>query len=140
MTDKPQLDFTALAQRARQMQADMADVQEQMSRLEATGHSGGGLVTATVGGEGRILALDIDRSVIDPEDPRTLSDLVIAAVDSANQAMSEMRAERMSAVGEGISGMLDGLHTKKVGGGTVVPRFAPRDRMERMDRMRPPGQ
>jgi len=126
MFDEEQPDFGALARRARQLQGEMSNARSDLVALEATGFGGGGLVTATVSGEGRLVALQIDRSVIDPDDPETLADLVIAAVDSANETMAERRNERMTEVTDGLQSILAGLHPGPAGGGRVVPRFAPR--------------
>jgi DNA-binding YbaB/EbfC family protein len=135
MSDNEQTDFGALARRARQLQGEMSSIQSDLMALQATGFGGGGLVTATVSGKGRLLALQIDPSVIDPDDPGTLAELVIAAVDSANEAMAEQRNERMTAVTDGLQSMLAGLRPGPAGGGRVVPRFAPR-----RPRTSPPGQ
>ncbi|MEK8143004.1 YbaB/EbfC family nucleoid-associated protein [Streptomyces sp. M10(2022)] len=104
-----QIDFAALASQARRMEGAMAGAQEDLTKIQATGFGGAGLVTATVSGEGRILDLRIDPSVIDPDDPETLASLVIAAVDSATQAVEEQRAASLSAITDGLTGLLTGL-------------------------------
>jgi nucleoid-associated protein EbfC len=125
MPDKEQIDFTALAQRAREMRSDMERAHDELMAIQATGHGGGGLVTATVSGEGRLLDLRIDPSVIDPDDPQTLTDLVIAAVDGANQAVAEQRAERITEITDGVGSLVAGLRSDRADRG-VVPRFAGR--------------
>jgi DNA-binding YbaB/EbfC family protein len=126
MSDQEQPDFGALAQRAQQLQGEMSSIQSDLADLRATGFGGGGLVTATVSGEGRLAELKIDPSVIDPDDPETLAGLVIAAVDSANEAMAERRNERMTEVTQGLQSMLAGLSPRPGGAGRVVPRFPSR--------------
>jgi nucleoid-associated protein EbfC len=135
MSENEQPDFRALAQRARQLQDDMSGVQSDLMTLRATGFGGGGLVTATVSGEGRLVELQIDRSVIDPDDPQTLAELVIAAVDSASEAMAELHKERMTEVTDGLQSVLAGLRPPPGGGGRVVPRFP-----SRRPGTSPPGQ
>jgi DNA-binding YbaB/EbfC family protein len=117
-------DLGALAQRARQLQGQMSSIQSDLADLRASGYGGGGLVTATVSAEGRLVALQIDPSVIDPDDPETLAQLVIAAVDSANDAMAGLRNERMTQVTDGMQSILAGLGP--VGGARIVPRFPSR--------------
>jgi nucleoid-associated protein EbfC len=126
MSENEQPDFRALAQRARQLQDDMSGAQSDLMALRATGFGGGGLVTATVSGEGRLADLQIDPSVIDPDDPQTLADLVIAAVDSANEAMAQRRNERMTEVTNALQSMLAGLRPPPGGGGRAVQRFPSR--------------
>jgi DNA-binding YbaB/EbfC family protein len=126
MSDNEQPDFGALAQRARQLQGEMSSIKSDMENLRATGHGGGGLVTATVSGEGRLVELRIDSSVIDPDDPQTLAELVIAAIDSANESMDQQRNERMTVVTSGLQSVLAGLRPRPETGGRVVPRVPSR--------------
>jgi DNA-binding YbaB/EbfC family protein len=113
MPDDEQIDFTELARRARQMQQGLRDATGDLTAIQATGQGGGGLVTATVSGDGRVLDLKIDPSVIDPDDPQTLADLVIAAVEGANQAVKEQRAERLTELTGGASDLLAGLRRER---------------------------
>jgi DNA-binding YbaB/EbfC family protein len=126
MSDDQQPDFGGLARRAWQLQGEVSNAKSDLVALQATGFGGGGLVTATVSGEGRLVGLQIDRSVIDPDDPETLAETVIAAVNNANETMAERRNERMTEVTDGLQSLLAGLDPGTAGGGRVVPRFAPR--------------
>ena len=91
-------DLQALLQQAQQMQADMAQAQADLASAEITGHAGGGLVTATVTGDGQLTGLVIDPSVVDPADVETLADLIIAAVRDAGRAAAELAEQKMGAV------------------------------------------
>ena len=124
MADNGQFDFTALAQRAQQMQGELAQVKDGLAALQAVGYGGGGLVVATVSSEGRLVDLRIDTSVIDPDDPETLSGMVIAATDDAHRSLAEQRAEHLATVTDGVNGLLAGLReTADNLGDGVVPRF-----------------
>ncbi len=124
MPDDEQIDFTELARRVRQMQQELTHATDDLTTIQATGHAGDGLVTATVSGEGRILDLRIDPSVIDPDDPQTLADLVIAAVEGANEAVRQQRAERLSGLTDGASGLLAGLRRDRPRPNLVSRRVA----------------
>ncbi|WP_331736153.1 YbaB/EbfC family nucleoid-associated protein [Streptomyces sp. NBC_00057] len=78
------------------------------------------MVAATVSGDGRIVALRIDPSVIDPDDPEILADLITVAVDSANQAVQEQRAASLAVVTDSFNGLLSGL--RPTGPGHPGPR------------------
>ncbi len=97
-------DLGALLQQAQQMQADMAAAQSDLALTEVTGHAGGGLVTATVTGDGQLKALVIDPSVVDPNDVDTLADLVVAAVRDASRAAAEIAEQTMGAVAGELTG------------------------------------
>ncbi|WP_052397581.1 YbaB/EbfC family nucleoid-associated protein [Streptomyces sp. NRRL F-5123] len=118
--------FAALARTADRIRDGVTDAQSALGALEATGHGGGGLVRATVSGQGRLVALDIDPSVIDPQDPRTLSEMVMAAVDAANEAMAAQRAERLDALTGGLADIVDQLHAAPAPRGRVEPMFPSR--------------
>jgi DNA-binding YbaB/EbfC family protein len=94
-------DMQKLLKQAQQMQAEMEKVQEVLAeqRFEAT--SGGGVVTAVVTGDGKVAEVTIDPSVLDPEDPEIVGDLVIAAV---NQALEAAQAATTAAMG-GAAGL-----------------------------------
>jgi DNA-binding YbaB/EbfC family protein len=92
------------------MQADMASAQEELAgtTLEAT--VGGGVVKATVTGDGELRAISIDPSVVDPDDIETLEDLVVAAVVEGMRQAKELQAERLGAAAGSVDlGSLGGL-------------------------------
>ncbi|MEV6536782.1 YbaB/EbfC family nucleoid-associated protein [Streptomyces sp. NPDC051639] len=126
MPEDSRSSYEALARRAERMNQDISDVRNRIGELEATGHGAGGLVRATVSGEGRLIGLEIDPSLIDPEDPQTLSETVIAAVDDAIRTVAERRAEQMSHMTGGLADIIDQLHQAHTSGGRVVPKTSAR--------------
>ncbi|MCP2263286.1 YbaB/EbfC family nucleoid-associated protein [Promicromonospora thailandica] len=121
MSTTPEFDVKALAAQTRQMQESMARARERIEQLQATGNDGTGMVTATVGGDGRVLSLRIDPSVIDPTRPDVVEDLVVAATNTAIDALRDLHAESIGAVTEQIGGLLDGLDGSPFGGAGHVP-------------------
>jgi DNA-binding YbaB/EbfC family protein len=99
-------DFGALMQSAAAMQEQMAHAQASLADERATGSAGGGLVTAEVDGNGQLVGLTIDPSVVDPDDVETLADLVVAAVRDGARAAEALAQQKMGAV---AGGMLGGL-------------------------------
>ena len=85
-------------QQIQKMQADMQAAQDALAGevIEAT--VGGGVVKATVNGEGTLLSITIDPSVVDPTDVETLEDLVVAAVHEASRQAKELQREKLGAV------------------------------------------
>ena len=69
-----------MLQQAQALQQQMLDAQEELASTQVEGSAGGGLVTATVTGAGELVGLRIDKGAIDPDDPETLADLILAAV------------------------------------------------------------
>ena len=108
MTD-PQQQMQML-QQIQKMQQDMQAAQEDLlnTRVEAT--AGGGVVKATVTGNGELVAISIDPGVVDPTDVETLEDLILAAVTEANRQARELAQQKLGGVTSGIDlGGLGGL-------------------------------
>ncbi len=80
------------------MQADMQAAQEALAHETIEATVGGGVVKATVNGEGTLVAISIDPSVVDPTDVETLEDLVVAAVHEAARQANVLKAETLGAV------------------------------------------
>ena len=62
--------------------------------------SGGGVVKATVNGKNKVLALDIDESVLDDAD--MLGDLIVVAINNAQENAAKDMQEQMSALTNGL--------------------------------------
>lgn len=91
-------DIGKMMKEAQQLQARMAEAQEEIAKAEAIGNSGGGLVTVTVTGKGEMKNLRIDPSLLKPEDAEIVEDLIMAAFADAKTHVDAVVAERMQAV------------------------------------------
>lgn len=84
--------FQQILQMGQQVQARMNELQSELGNRTITGSAGGGMVTATADGRGKIRGIKIDPSVAGG-DVEMLEDLVLAAIsaaqDRANQAYEE---------------------------------------------------
>lgn len=99
-------DLQALLQQASAMQERLVDAQHELEDARVEGSSGGGLVHATVTGTGELIGLTIDPSVCDPDDPETLADLVVAAVQNAVDTAHRQATDAMAGVSGGFGGDL----------------------------------
>ena len=91
-----------LQRMAQQMQQNMARVQAELEATQVDGSAGGGVVSATVTGNGELVSVTIDPSAVDPDDVEMLQDLVVAAVNDALRASRELAEEKMAAVTGGL--------------------------------------
>ncbi len=91
-------DIGKMMKEAQALQARMAEAQEEIARIEATGTSGGGLVAVTVSGKGEIKGVRIDPSLLKPEEAEIVEDLIVAAFADAKAHVDAQVAERMQAV------------------------------------------
>ena len=104
-----------LLKQAQQMQQQLVAAQEELARTVVTGSAGGGLVSATMTGDGELATLTIAPTAVDPEDVETLQDLVVAAVRDAKRAADELAAGTMGPLAGGLGG--------GPGGGLGLPGF-----------------
>lgn len=104
-------DMGSLLQQAQQMQQQMEEAQRALGERKVTGSAGGGLVTATVTGLGELVDLKISPEAADPQDTETLADLVIAAVQAANEEAEKLQKDKLGPLGAlgGIGGGMPGL-------------------------------
>jgi DNA-binding YbaB/EbfC family protein len=91
-----------LMKQAQTMQRDMERIQGELANRRVEFSSGGGMVTATVTGDGSIVGLKIDPRVINPGDKDMLEDLVLAAVDGAIRKSREEASTEMQKVTAGM--------------------------------------
>lgn len=107
-------DMQQILQAAQQMQSQLVNAQQALADSEVTGTAGGGAVRAVVSGQGELVDLTIDPSVIDASDPAetasTIADLVLAAVRDAGRAAADLQQRSLGAVTGAVPGLdLSGL-------------------------------
>ena len=101
--------FQQLFALGQQVQAKISQLQTELGNRTVTCSSGGGMVNVTADGRGRIREIKIDRTVVDPEDVEMLEDLVIAAVNEAQQRAQQLYEDEMKKVASGLPSMPFGL-------------------------------
>ncbi len=96
-------DMRQLMQQAQKMQEQLAKQQEELADKVYEGTSGGGVVKAVVKGSGQLVEVIFDPSVLDPDDPEFVGDLVVAAVNAAMESASNDANDAMG----GLTGGMD---------------------------------
>lgn len=86
-----------------QVQARLSQLQSELGQRTVSCSSGGGMVTVTADGRGKIRSIKIDKSVVDPEDIDMLEDLVLAAVNEAQSRAGALYEEEMRKISGGLS-------------------------------------
>ncbi len=99
------MDVNKMMQQVQQMQAEMAKAQEELAVQTVEASVGGGMVTVTASGAGDILSIKIAPDAIDPEDPETLEDLVLAGVNEALRNAQELMQSRLGGALGGAGGL-----------------------------------
>ena len=90
------MNLNKLMKQAQQMQAQMAKAQEELQEKTVEVSSAGGKIKVTANGAGEILAIKIDKAIVDPNDIEFLEEAVLGGVQQAIDqgkaiAQSEMK-------------------------------------------------
>ncbi len=105
-----QPDMNKMMQQVQQMQAEMTKAQEELANETVEASVGGGMVTVKASGAGEIVEVKISPEAIDPNDPETLEDLVMAGVNEALRNSQELMQSRLGGALGGLGGLgLPGL-------------------------------
>ena len=93
----------SIMKQAQKIQAEMARVQEELSRKTVEASSGGGMVTVVANGKQEIISVKIEPEVVTSGDIEMILDLVLAAVNEALKKSQEMIAEEMAKITGGLN-------------------------------------
>jgi len=92
-----------MLRQVQQMQAAMAQAQQEIAATEVTGSAGGGMVTVEADGKGQLRRVKIDPSVVNPTDVEMLEDLITVAVGDAQKKAAELASAEMGKVTGGLN-------------------------------------
>ena len=94
--------FAAAQEAAANIQAQMADAQAGLDKIEVEGAAGGGLVKIRATAKGRILGVDIDDSLLAVSEKQMLEDLVAAAINDARSKADAAGSAEMNKMTAGL--------------------------------------
>jgi hypothetical protein len=103
MSDGSGPSFQDLLATAQRVQTELARVQAELAQKSVEGSAGGGMVVATANGRQQLLAVRIEREVVDPNEIPMLQDLVVAAVNQALARAAELAQQEMAKVTGGMN-------------------------------------
>ena len=92
-----------LLQMSQQVQSRLSQLQTELGQKTVTCSSGGGMVTATADGRGKIRSIKIDPTVANGGDVEMLEDLVLAAVAEAQNRAQQVYDDEMKKFSGGFS-------------------------------------
>ena len=94
--------FDEIMQMAQNAQAELQKAQDNLDKVEVEGVSGGGLVKVRATAKGRILAVEIDESLLQPSEKTMAEDLVAAAFNDARAKADARAGEEMQKMTSGL--------------------------------------
>lgn len=95
-------DLSQLFQLGQQVQGRISQMQTELAQRAVTGSAGGGMVTVTADGRGRIRSVRVDPSVASDGDTEMLEDMMLAAVSDAQRKAEELYKDELKKVTGGI--------------------------------------
>ena len=96
----PSLD--EIMQMAQNAQAELQKAQDNLDTIEVEGASGGGLVKIRASAKGRIIAVSIDESLLQPSEKSMVEDLIAAAINDARGKADQAAATEMQKMSAGL--------------------------------------
>lgn len=86
----------------RQFQKQMEKVQDELKQMTVEATAGGGAVKVVATGDQRVVSIDIDPTVIDPEDAEFLSEMILVAVNDAMEQSQELAKSKLGGLTGGL--------------------------------------
>ena len=99
------MDLNKLMKQAQEMQAQMAQAQEELKNETVEASAGGGMVTVNATGALEIVEIKIAPEAIDPDDPDLLADMVTAAVNEALRSAQSLVESKLGSAMGGLQGL-----------------------------------
>ncbi len=100
-----------------ELQEKIEQAKGELANVEVEAEAGGGMVKVKANGQRKVLSINLDKDVIDPEDAEMMEDLVVAGVNKALEKAEEAAQEHMQKVYKDMmpGGGLPGMDLSKLG-------------------------
>jgi DNA-binding YbaB/EbfC family protein len=95
-------DFMGLMKQAAELKTKMEAMQAELDQLIVSGTSGGGLVTVTLTAKGEMKSVQIDPSLVKPDEKEILEDLIVAAHGDARRKADALMQDKMKSLTGGL--------------------------------------
>ena len=108
MTEDPNvMNLNKLMKQAQKMQEQMSKTQAELEKQTIEVSAGGGKVKVTANGAGDIIAIKIEKEIVDPNDVEFLEDVILTGVKEAVEKGKALAQSEMTKItgGLGIPGL-----------------------------------
>lgn len=96
------MDFSKIMEQAQQMQQRMKKIQDDLVKKTIVGSAGGGMVQVTINGQGDVLAVEIEKLLINPDEVQMLQDLIVAATNDGLRKVKELSKQELGQLTGGL--------------------------------------
>ena len=94
--------MAGMMKKVQEMQSRLEAVQGDLAIMEFSATVGGGAVSATVTGDGKLTKLKLNPDALNPAESEMLEDMICLATNSANEQAAEKKAEIMRDITGGM--------------------------------------
>ncbi len=96
------MDIMGMMKQAQALQTRMAEAQAELESTLVEGESGAGVVKVTLTAKGQLKKIEIDPSLLKPEEKEILEDLIVSAQAQARARADEAMSEKMKSITGGL--------------------------------------
>lgn len=106
-------DMMKMMGKMQEVQAKLKEAQEKLGDVIVTGEAGAGMVKATANGKRQLVKLEIDKTLVKPEDLDMMTDLIVAAT---NKALEEAEIRAKEEIKKSTEGVIPNIPGMDLGG------------------------
>jgi len=96
------MNLNKLMKQAQKMQEQMAKTQAELEKKTVEVSAAGGKVRVTANGAGDVIAIKIDKEVVDPNDVEFLEEIVLGGVKQAVEQGKALAQSEMTKITDGL--------------------------------------
>jgi len=93
----------SILRQAKQLQAKMAKIQEELGNITVEASSGGGVVKVVMDGHQNVQSVEILPEAVNTEEIEMLQDLIVSAVNEAIVKSQEVANKQLSSITGGLN-------------------------------------
>ena len=95
-------DFLGLMKQAAELKSKMEAMQAELDRIDVEGTAGGGMVTVRLTAKGEMKGVQVDPSLMKPDEKEIVEDLLVAAHADARRKAEALMQEKMKSLTGGL--------------------------------------
>lgn len=92
------MDINSLMRQAQQMQKTIEDKTNKLNAMQFEGVASNGLVKVVVNGEYKVVSVDIDKEIINPDDKEMIEDLIMIAMNDAVEKIEKSKKDELGSM------------------------------------------
>lgn len=96
------MDINKLMKQAQDMQKQLEDANKQLTAMEFDGSVSNGLVNVKVNGDHKILKVEINREILNPEDKEMIEDLIMIATNEAISKAEDAKKNKFGSMASSL--------------------------------------